>query len=110
MAKVALQAARRPTAFMCLDDLVAVGAIQAVRNAGLSVPGDISVTGFNHQDLARVLRPTITTIDQNLSAIVQKAGELLMAQIELPPDQRGGACLEQIEPTLVIGESTGPVS
>ncbi len=106
MAAGALNGPKRPTAFICLDDLVALGAVQAVRNAGLSVPGDISVTGFNHQDLARVLRPTITTIDQNLGEIVQEAGKLLMAQLDLPPEKRGQACLVKVKPTLIVGEST----
>lgn len=102
----ALNGPKRPTAFICLDDLVALGAIQAVRNAGLSVPGDVSVTGFNHQDLARILRPTITTIDQNVGEIVQEAGKLLMAQIDLPPEKRGEPCLIKVKPTLIVGEST----
>lgn len=102
-----LKEEKKATAYICLDDLAAIGAIQSIRSAGLSVPGDISVTGFNHQDVSRVLLPTITTIDQNIDAIMDKAGEILMEEIALPIAKRGKARLEKISPTLVVGQSTG---
>ncbi len=109
MAAEALQLPDRPTALICQDDLIAVGAIQVVRSAGLSVPEDISVTGFNNHDVAHILRPTITTIEQNPRILIQKAGELLMREMKLPAEQRGQDLQEKVDPDLITGESTGPV-
>lgn len=108
MAAKTLKLSPRPTAFICQDDLVALGAVQAVKDAGLSVPGDISVTGFNNQDLAQLLRPTLTTVDQQPIHMIAKAGELLTIQMGLPARERGQPMEAKITPQFIIGESTGP--
>lgn len=51
-----------PTAIVCDDDLMAAGAYKAAHAAGLTVPGDVSVTGVDDIELARVLTPELTTI------------------------------------------------
>lgn len=55
-------AGERPTAVVCDDDLMATGAYKAAHAAGLSVPADLSVTGVDDIELARVLTPELTTI------------------------------------------------
>lgn len=67
----------RPTAVICSSDTGAVGAIQAIREAGLSVPGDISVVGFDDIDLASHVHPALTTVRQDTRAIGRQAIELL---------------------------------
>ncbi|MFJ8768817.1 LacI family DNA-binding transcriptional regulator [Streptomyces clavifer] len=57
-----LAAGRRPRALVCLADRVSFGAYQALGEAGLSVPGDVSVISFDDQDIASVLRPALTTL------------------------------------------------
>jgi LacI family repressor for deo operon, udp, cdd, tsx, nupC, and nupG len=52
----------RPTAVFCANDEMAIGAMRAIREAGLNVPGDVSVVGFNDQGLAEVVDPPLTTI------------------------------------------------
>lgn len=52
----------RPTALICLNDRIAMGAYQALQDAGLSVPGDVSVVSFDDSELARWLRPELTTV------------------------------------------------
>ncbi|MEV8207354.1 LacI family DNA-binding transcriptional regulator [Streptomyces sp. NPDC079189] len=57
-----LAAGHRPRALVCLADRVSFGAYQALGEAGLSVPGDVSVISFDDQDIASVLRPALTTL------------------------------------------------
>ncbi len=52
----------RPTVVMCGNDVLAVGAIQCAQNMGLNVPADVSVTGFDGIELARVVAPKLTTV------------------------------------------------
>lgn len=57
-----LSASPRPTAIICGNDVLAAGALAAVRELGLSVPGDVSVTGFDDIDLAKVVEPPLATV------------------------------------------------
>ncbi|HVZ79550.1 MAG TPA: LacI family DNA-binding transcriptional regulator [bacterium] len=57
-----LGAVRRPSAILCASDLMAIGAIRALREKGLNVPGDISVIGFDNMDEAAYHEPAITTV------------------------------------------------
>ena len=106
---VAKKSSRRPTALMCLDDQVAVGAVQALKQAGYSVPDDFSVTGFNNQDIARFIYPRLTTVEQHPESMMNTAGELLIEQINGAGSVKKKQESIQIEPTVLIGESTGPV-
>lgn len=108
MAEEVLRWAKRPTAIIAIDDRTALGAIQALRTAGIDVPRQMSVTGFDNLDFARHLHPTLTTVDQNPLRLMERAGALLLEQIKLAPEKRGKAEPELIAPELVVGESTGP--
>lgn len=70
------------TAVFCMSDTMAIGAIRAIRDAGLSVPEDISVIGFDGIELARFYDPKIATITQPGAEIAQKSVQLLVACIE----------------------------
>ncbi len=98
----------RPTALIARDDLVALGAIQALRQAGVEVPRQMSVTGFDNLDLARRLQPTLTTIDQSPLRLMERAGEMLLADIARPAKSRGAGITEAIVPEFIQGESTAP--
>ena len=54
-----------PTALFCLNDMMAVGAMKALRELGFSVPGDISVMGFDNMDQLQYTEPTLSTVDTN---------------------------------------------
>jgi len=108
MAENVLRWPQRPTALITRDDQVALGAIQALRDAGVEVPRQMSVTGFDNLDLARRLHPTLTTIDQSPLRLMERAGEMLMEQIAQPKQRRGSVVTETMAPELVLGESTGP--
>lgn len=108
MALAAFRHSPRPTALICVNDLVALGAIHALHNAGASVPRDVSVTGFDNLDLGRHLHPTLTTIEQNPPALMQHAVDILVRQIRGGRRKPREPLAHLVAPTLVMGESTGP--
>lgn len=71
-----------PTAIVCMNDQMAVGAIQAIRSKNLRVPEDISVTGFDNIDYARYCDPPLTTISQPRDDMAQVAVDYLLRRIE----------------------------
>jgi DNA-binding LacI/PurR family transcriptional regulator len=96
----------RPTAFVGQNDEIAIGALRGFQEAGLRLPRDASITGFNNQDICQMTWPTLTTVDQNIDTTVATAAELILSQIGKPV--RTKPIIKTIEPNLVIGESTGP--
>ncbi len=101
-----LPESERPRALVCLDDLIAVGAIQALLRKGFRIPEDFSVTGFNNEEISRELYPTITTIDQSPHILMKRSCELLM---DLISGQPSSGLPEMIKPELLVRESTGQV-
>jgi DNA-binding LacI/PurR family transcriptional regulator len=97
----------RPTAFVGYNDEIAIGALRGFQEAGLKLPRDISITGFNNQDICHMTWPTLTTVDQNIDVTVTTAAELILSQLDKPLREK--PIIKTIEPLLVIGESTGPV-
>ncbi len=74
--------APRPTAILCFSDAIASGVMRAIHDAGLQVPGDISVVGFDDNPLASRTRPPLTTVRQDVVAKGQAAAAALTAAIE----------------------------
>ena len=100
-----LSRGKRFTALLAFNDHSAVGAMHALRDAGLSVPADVSVVGFDDIDLASVTYPPLTSIHQPLRELGERAARIVLTQIEQP----GSAVVnEKIKPELVLRASTGP--
>ena len=95
--------AERPTAVIASDDYSAVGAIQAVRDHGLSVPEDISIVGFDGIQITQLFSPRLTTIRQDTTGMGAKAAECLIKQI-LGVDRSKPENII-LEPQLLIGDS-----
>src|SRR5690606_30259631 len=108
MAETVLRWSKRPTALIAVDDRTALGAIQALKTAGLDVPREMSVPGFDNLDIARKLHPALTTIEQNPSRLMERAGAMLLEQLERKEGAKAVATNEAVAPELVIGESTAP--
>lgn len=72
----------RPTAVFVSSDLVALGAIQALREAGLTIPNEISVVGFDDAPLVQFLTPPLTTVRRPALKIGEQAGELLLKALQ----------------------------
>lgn len=76
-----LTMAERPTAVFAANDLMAVGAMLAAKAAGLAVPGDIAVAGYDNVALAHLVMPPLTTLDQHPRLIGATAARLLLDRL-----------------------------
>ncbi len=93
------------TGIVCASDPMALGAIRAVRRAGLTVPGDVSVVGFDDSALMNAVDPPLTTVRQPIEPMGRMVIELLVGQINglhVPHDEM------LFEPELVVRGSSGP--
>ncbi|CAN7450870.1 LacI family transcriptional regulator [Phenylobacterium sp. LjRoot164] len=77
-AAVLLEGQNRPTATFCFSDEMAMGALEAIRRAGLSCPRDISLVGFDDIRFAEYLAPQLTTVSQPMDAIGHEVVRLLL--------------------------------
>ncbi len=68
----------QPTAVVCYNDLMAIGAVQAVQQAGLNVPDDISLTGFDNIELAAYVSPPLTTFHQPKYELGREAALMML--------------------------------
>jgi DNA-binding LacI/PurR family transcriptional regulator len=93
------------TGVICGSDVLALGAIRAVRRAGLSVPADVSVVGFDDSGFMNCTDPPLTTVRQPIESMGKTAVALLANQME-----GVGVYPEELlfEPELVVRGSTGP--
>jgi DNA-binding LacI/PurR family transcriptional regulator len=102
-----LQLKRRFTALISFNDIAAIGAIRALRDANLLVPDDVSVVGFDDIKAAAYHNPSLTTIRQPLHDMGQSAARILLQRIQgfknYPKEYA-------VPPELIIRESTAPAS
>jgi len=95
------------TGIICMSDPVAIGAIRAARRAGLAVPGDVSIVGFDDSALMNAIDPPLTTVRQPIEPMGRMIIELLVGQI------KGTNVVTDeylFEPELVVRGSTGPAN
>ena len=100
-----LNSSPRPTVVLCGNDVLAVGALRATRAAGLDVPGDISITGFDDIELAEIVEPGLTTVHVPHRQMGTEAARMIVALL-------GGEELGKSSPLatrIVHRESLGPV-
>ena len=100
-----LQAENRPSAIFTYSDHLAIGAIKAIRELKLSVPGDISLVGYDDIEYAQFLDIPLTTVHQPMYEIGQRAVFNLLDMMK-SDDFTPGQHQEILEPELVIREST----
>lgn len=94
----------RPDAAFCYNDLVAIGALQAVLNAGIRVPADIALIGVSNLPLTELLKVPLSTIDQSSSLIGDRAAKLLLRLMESTPGSRPTRIY--LRPKLVVRDSS----
>lgn len=92
------------TALVALNDEIAAGAIRGLQEQGLRVPTEVSVTGFNNQELCLMTTPELTSVDQRMEETVAAAADLILAQIGKP--LRARPVVRMVEPRLVVRDST----
>lgn len=93
------------TAILAANDQMALGAMRALREFGLDVPGDVSVTGFDDIPESEFLQPPLTTVRQDFAALARQTLVYLLGLIEHPESVTTPA---PIPPVLVPRLSTGP--
>lgn len=70
-----------PDAIFCFNDPVAIGAMKALKNAGVSIPQDVAIVGFSEGSMATVVEPQLTTVLQPMQEMGRRAAELLLSQL-----------------------------
>ncbi|GAB3460071.1 LacI family DNA-binding transcriptional regulator [Kineococcus endophyticus] len=98
----------RPRALVCANDAVAAGAYQALRRAGLDVPADVSVVGFDGSAISRALDPPLTSVALPQAELGRLAAQLLLGDPTGPPGPPTTADVRRVPMPLVLGESTAP--
>lgn len=98
-----LAAHRDFSAVFVANDQMAVGVLHAFDEAGIAVPGDVSVVGFDDIPESRYLTPALTTVRQDFHTVGQRAIELLTAVLDGAP-----AAVPLLAPQLVVRDSTRP--
>ena len=104
--QVLLEKTRDFTAIFCFNDIAAIGAIRTLRDAGLNVPGDVSVVGFDDILSAAYYTPSLTTVRQPLTEMGKRGAQVLLERIA----NREAPFPSEIvmAPELVVRESSGP--
>ncbi|AZR73753.1 LacI family transcriptional regulator [Anoxybacter fermentans] len=103
--KTLLTQKKRPTAVFAANDLMAIGAYEAIFDYGLKIPEDISIIGHDDIDIASIIRPGLTTMTQPKYKLGQIAAEMLIKRIEgLESDNQQEVVLNT---ELIVRDSTG---
>jgi DNA-binding LacI/PurR family transcriptional regulator len=97
---------QRPTAVFCISDLGAIGALRALYEAGIRVPEDMAVVGFDGILLGQFTTPALTTMDQPREAMGRLAAEMLFSLLKGQPPLPGERVLSA---ELLVRESCGAV-
>lgn len=108
----AMAAARRllslsVTAIFAASDIMAVGALKVIREAGLRVPQDVALVGFDDVPVATALQPALTTVRQPIHQLGSMAADLLLDLLDNPPDGHAPAHKIILPAQLVVRESCG---
>jgi len=101
-----LEKTRDFTAIFCFNDIAAIGAVRALKDAGLSVPQDVSVVGFDDIQSAAYCTPSLTTVRQPLAEMGKRGAQILLERIANSAAEYPSEIV--MAPELVIRESTGP--
>lgn len=94
----------RPSAVLCGNDVLAVGALIGAERMGLRVPQDVSITGFDDIELARIAHPALTTVHVPHRQMGRKAAQVLIDMVE---GDRGGASAD-LRTHIEMRQSLGP--
>lgn len=100
----------RPTALVCYNDMLAIGVLKSLRQAGISVPEDISITGFDNIIFSAYTNPPLTTLDQPKRFIGAEAARLLLELLNSSPTHEfsNQKNVRILKGQLLIRESTAP--
>lgn len=92
-----------PDAIVAANDLLAIGAIHALRQYGLSVPGDTAVTGMDDTEIGRVFQPSLTSVSLGAAERGRLAAQLILSRVE---GERGDPSHLRVGPELIVRQSS----
>lgn len=96
---------KKAEAFFCSGDFVALGILQAAKREGISIPGDLGVTGFANEPFTAFLEPSLTTVDQRGEIMGQRVAEMFLKCEK--EESRQGPCEQVVlKPELIIRNSS----
>ena len=98
-----LQRADPPTAVFVTNYEMTLGAIMALNESPIRVPDELSIIGFDNQQLARIVKPALTIVVQPIQAIGETAATLLMKRLR--DDRTGFPVIQRLKTGLVLGDS-----
>jgi LacI family transcriptional regulator len=93
----------RPTAVFAANDMMAMGALLAVREAGLLVPRDVALVGFDDTPITKLVTPSLTTVTQFQEELGRRAAEMLFERLAGTVPERGRN--EEMPYELIVRES-----
>ena len=99
-------ATARPDAVFCANDYMAAGALKALMDTGLEVPGDVTLVGYDNNDIAPALTPALTTVDNRFEELGEHLAHVLLNLIRGIPTSTA----VHVKPTLVPRASHLPLS
>lgn len=100
----------RPTAIVVANDHMAMGVLRALGEAGVEVPGEVSVTGFDDVEGTGFLRPPLTTVRQDFAALAQVLMARLLPQLTNGERPQAPSEAGTVVPELVVRASTAPAA
>lgn len=96
---------KKPDAFFCSGDYAALGILQAAKRVGLSIPGDLGISGFANEPFTAFLEPSLTTVDQRGEMMGQTVAEMFLRCEK--EESKAGACKQVVlKPELIIRNSS----
>ena len=98
----------RPTCVLCPDDFSCLGAISALEDNGIRVPGDLSLIGYDGITVGQMIHPRLTTYRQDTENIAREAVGLLLEAVERPEEHQPRQII--VKGTLITGETVQELS
>jgi DNA-binding LacI/PurR family transcriptional regulator len=110
--KTFLALPERPSAIVCYNDMIATGALKGLQEAGIRVPEDISVTGFDNIVFSAFTQPALTTFDQPKRYIGSEAARLLLKLLDTQGEEQQSSepVVQTLRGKLLVRQSTAPYS
>ena len=100
-----LELSQRPTAVIAFNDQIAIGAIKAAKDAGLSIPEDISIIGADNNPFGSYMEKPLTTLDSNIKDVAETSYKFLLDRLN---GFKGPSRKVFLNRSLIIKETTGP--
>ncbi|MBN2280586.1 MAG: LacI family DNA-binding transcriptional regulator [Candidatus Marinimicrobia bacterium] len=100
-----MQLDEKPDAIFCINDPVAIGVYQQLQVYKMKIPDDVAVIGFSNNEISALIQPALTTVDQSAEKMGERAGQILISQIQNKQEGITGNTIEIMEANLIVRDS-----